>query len=326
MKMRYMILLLLLAGLLGCAGFKHKDPKSEPAPVSKHTPSDDLPLLPRESAKEAWERGQRPLPPLPIKKKAAPAPQVAEETTPESSSAEVSTSVTTSPEITAPAIEPSLEASPITSPEVDISAIPSGSGETIPEVKGPEFSNEPATSVIPWGEEPGAAAATTTPKVSEASPEIPFIKISPENLPEVLRVYRGHVLFVNCWGIDCGPCVEELPHLERIYQQFKDQGLKVLAINSDVQRRWPDVQKFIKEKGFTFDVALKAPGADTLFRKAIDPEYGADPFTVIYYRDGRKIYTIADALTLMEWKEITHAVLAGRPIPITREDVIRSYK
>jgi hypothetical protein len=120
--------------------------------------------------------------------------------------------------------------------------------------------------------------------------------------------------------------VAELPYLEIIHQTFKAKGLNVVAVNSDVQRRWNEVEQFIKAKELTFEVWLKAPGSDTRFRQMIDPEYGADPFTAIYDRSGKKIYTIADALTLEEWNQVALALCEGKPIPITKPDVIRSLQ
>ncbi len=309
MRLLYPLGLLLLLGLIGCSGIKGKDLEGAPATVSQGTPSDDLPLLRRESAKEVWERSQRPLPPLPVKQKAAPVPEVFE----------ALTSVIAAPKVFSSTEENTPEIEAIPSLDVEIPANSMDSGGTPRMSTLIEQPGEPKTTVIPWGEE-------AEPVGVQPSLTVSLNKVTPDSLPEVLRAYRGKVLLVNCWGIDCGPCIEELPYLEQISREFKDQGLKVLAINTDVQRRWPEVERFVNEKGFTFNVVLKAPGPDTKFRAAVDPEYGADPFTVIYNRQGKKIYTIADALTLTEWREAARAVVAGRPIPITKENVIRWYE
>jgi hypothetical protein len=120
--------------------------------------------------------------------------------------------------------------------------------------------------------------------------------------------------------------VEELPAIERIHRDFRSAGLDVLLVNSDIKARWPEVERFIQTKGITCDCYLKAPGPDTAFRSSMDPGYGADPFTLIFDRQGRKVATVADALRYEEWKEIVSAVLKDQPVPMTKPDVIRSFK
>ena len=46
-----------------------------------------------------------------------------------------------------------------------------------------------------------------------------------------LSALRGRVVILNFWATWCGPCREELPSLEALYQDLRDQGLVVLAVN-----------------------------------------------------------------------------------------------
>jgi len=46
-------------------------------------------------------------------------------------------------------------------------------------------------------------------------------------------VGSGKVVWINFWGLRCGPCVRELPALEKIYNDYKAKGLVLLAINTD---------------------------------------------------------------------------------------------
>lgn len=44
---------------------------------------------------------------------------------------------------------------------------------------------------------------------------------------------RGKVVWLNFWGLRCGPCVRELPALQKLWTAYKDQGLVLLAVNAD---------------------------------------------------------------------------------------------
>lgn len=43
--------------------------------------------------------------------------------------------------------------------------------------------------------------------------------------------YRGKVVMVNFWATWCPPCRRELPSMEALYQDFRDEPFTVLAIN-----------------------------------------------------------------------------------------------
>jgi len=67
----------------------------------------------------------------------------------------------------------------------------------------------------------------------------------------------GKTYVVEFWATWCGPCRESIPHLNALYQQFKDKGLVV--IGQDVSEKSDDgVAPFIKKMGtnMTYRVAL----------------------------------------------------------------------
>ncbi|MFN0277910.1 MAG: TlpA disulfide reductase family protein [Pyrinomonadaceae bacterium] len=43
--------------------------------------------------------------------------------------------------------------------------------------------------------------------------------------------HKGSVVILNLWGIWCGPCRDEMPHLNAMHKQYGDKGLKVLGLN-----------------------------------------------------------------------------------------------
>jgi thiol-disulfide isomerase/thioredoxin len=52
---------------------------------------------------------------------------------------------------------------------------------------------------------------------------------------------RGKVVLVNIWATWCGPCRAEMPKLDSLYQERKDQGLIVFGLSDEdapVQRKY----------------------------------------------------------------------------------------
>ena len=42
---------------------------------------------------------------------------------------------------------------------------------------------------------------------------------------------KGKVVILNLWGIWCGPCRDEMPHLAAMQKQYADEGLEVFGLN-----------------------------------------------------------------------------------------------
>jgi len=70
-----------------------------------------------------------------------------------------------------------------------------------------------------------------------------------------LKNFKGKVIFLNFWATWCGPCKEEMPSMETLYQQFKEKDFVFLAISVDYEGRKP-VKEFIEKEHYTFPVLL----------------------------------------------------------------------
>ena len=94
--------------------------------------------------------------------------------------------------------------------------------------------------------------------------------------------YSGKVIVISFWATWCTPCKAEMPHLQTMFHEYKEQGFVVLSISVDEARNEPQVKSTIRAGGYDFPVLLDQDSAVvTLFnpRKSV-------PFSVVIGQDG----------------------------------------
>jgi len=73
-----------------------------------------------------------------------------------------------------------------------------------------------------------------------------------------LSDYRGSVLLLDFWSIQCPPCVEEIPTLRALYNELHDDGFEILGISMDEDV--DQVRGFASENGMTWPMACSGMG------------------------------------------------------------------
>ncbi len=71
-----------------------------------------------------------------------------------------------------------------------------------------------------------------------------------------LSDFQDQVVVMSFWATWCGPCKEEMPHLEKMYKEKASEGFTVLSISTDDARSASRVKPFIKKNQYTFPVLL----------------------------------------------------------------------
>jgi thiol-disulfide isomerase/thioredoxin len=100
-----------------------------------------------------------------------------------------------------------------------------------------------------------------------------------------LSEFKGKVFLVNFWASWCSACLVEMPSIVRLWREFKDQGLEVLAVDVDEN---PDrvVPGIAKRLSMEFPILIDP---DNQLADLFDVH--AIPTTVILNRD-RKVLLI----------------------------------
>jgi peroxiredoxin len=111
---------------------------------------------------------------------------------------------------------------------------------------------------------PAPAAETYTNKLRIETPAEPipapdFILEDLSGRRVSLEDFKGKVVFLNFWATWCPPCVLEMPSMEKLHNEFANEGLVMLALNFRESR--DQVKAFVEEHKLTFTVLLDPAGS-----------------------------------------------------------------
>ena len=76
----------------------------------------------------------------------------------------------------------------------------------------------------------GATEKTYRAKLGKLLPDFTFTDRSGKRLS--LASYRGKILLIDVWALDCGPCTGDLPYLREAYRRFHSRGFEILGFEA----------------------------------------------------------------------------------------------
>ena len=159
-------------------------------------------------------------------------------------------------------------------------------------VSGAETVSAPASENEADAAKPAAQTASSAPvgtKVGERLPDFQTDLIAGGDFH--LADHLGQVVFINFWGVTCGPCIEEMPSFEKLKETHPE--IEILAIHHRAgAKKAPD---FIEEKGWKsvdFAADSKEKGLFTLLEAA-----DAMPSTIVLNKQGEVIYNVQAPLS-----------------------------
>lgn len=67
-----------------------------------------------------------------------------------------------------------------------------------------------------------------------------------------MEQFRGKVIFMNIWATWCPPCIAEMPGINSLYNDVKDEGVVFLMLSVDED--FEKAKSFKEKKGFDFEI------------------------------------------------------------------------
>ena len=107
----------------------------------------------------------------------------------------------------------------------------------------------------------------------------PFDTVDLDGKTQRLADQKGKVVLVNIWATWCGPCRAEMPKLDRLYQERKDQGFIAFGLSDEdvgVQRT------FLQQVRVTYPLLTQSGQVASFYR-----DIARYPATFLIDRQGR---------------------------------------
>ena len=128
-----------------------------------------------------------------------------------------------------------------------------------------------------------------------------------------LSDYKGKVIFLNFWATWCGPCRNEMPDIQKLYEEYSAQGedaevviLGIAGPEIGQEGSSGDIAGFMEENGYTYPVLMDESGE-------MFDQYGisAFPTTFMIDRDGNVYGYVPGQMTEDIMRSIIEQTLNG---------------
>jgi len=128
-------------------------------------------------------------------------------------------------------------------------------------------------------------------QVGDQAPNFQLPTVNMEQETMTLSELEGKGVMLNFWGTWCPPCKEEMPFMEKLYPEYKEKGVEIVAVALDDSRLV--IEGFIEDYGLTFP---------NLHDKnyQVNDAYGVGylPATFFINEDGEVVNKVVGGLTL----------------------------
>lgn len=128
-----------------------------------------------------------------------------------------------------------------------------------------------------------------------------------------LSDYRDSVIFLNFWATWCGPCRNEMPDIQKLYEEYVEQGQEAEVVILGVagpglgqEGSVEDIAAFMEENGYTYPVLMDESGE-------MFSEYGisAFPTTFMINKEGEVFGYVTGQMTEDIMRSIIEQTLSG---------------
>ena len=147
--------------------------------------------------------------------------------------------------------------------------------------------------LLSWDCRPAAppVSVSNQPITSSERPLKPLSEMSwtdAESRVQKLSDLAGKVVILDFWATYCGPCKEEIPHLNSLLAKYGTENLRIVGLNVGGEEDRAEIPKFVQTTKIDYPIATPE---DELSR-FIFAQNDAIPQTAVFDRKGTMVTKI----------------------------------
>jgi peroxiredoxin len=125
-------------------------------------------------------------------------------------------------------------------------------------------------------EPPPGQAEFPSPLLGKQAPDFTLYDLEGKEVK--LSSTAGKLVVLDFWATWCGPCIQAMPDMQKLYKKFGSKNVVVLGINTDQGGPKDRVAQIVRKNGVTFPTLLDGAGT-------VAGQYGVDKLPTVILLD-----------------------------------------
>jgi thiol-disulfide isomerase/thioredoxin len=139
-----------------------------------------------------------------------------------------------------------------------------------------------AVTTMSWGDDNGNGNGNGPPPTRELAPIFRLTDI--DGVPIDLQAYRGSVVVMDLFAIWCGPCADQMEHLNNLRAHYPRSQVVILSIDIEAQETEQEIRDYMNLHHATWFFAKDTDNVNERYGT------GSIPHLVIIDTEGYKVW------------------------------------
>lgn len=137
-----------------------------------------------------------------------------------------------------------------------------------------------------------------------------LVEATPQQILEKIKVGESEATLVNVWASWCAPCIEELPLLVKLREEFKDEGFSLILYSADREKDREEALRFLEMQKVEFTNYFRADNSIEEIEILFPDWEGVLPISILFNKEGEILQKWMGTASYEEFKSLVEKALA----------------